>query len=130
MSIRIFVSGLPPGVTAAELGARFTPFGEVTDCILAQPKVYQAPDGSLAVFPRDFGHVELRPKDDAALRKCISAYNGCQWRGGVLKCGLAHQHYAERLAQERMGGGEAASEAAEVRSEGCQCSPSVSACCL
>ena len=99
--VRLFVS-LPPGVREAELKPLFTPFGEVTDCRLAPPKAYASPD---AVFARDFAHVSLRPKDEAALRKCISAYNGCKWKGGVLRCGLARQHYVERLAAERAGGG-------------------------
>lgn len=98
--VRLYVGGLPAGVSAADLQARFTPFGEVTDLQLATTKQYGD-----AAFPRDFAHVSLRPKDEAALRKCISAYNGCKWKGGVLRCGLARQHYAERLAAERAGGG-------------------------
>lgn len=111
-SVRLFVAGLPPGVSAADLQARFTPFGEVTDLQLAPIKEYGD-----AAFPRDFAHVSLRPKDEAALRKCISAYNGCKWKGGVLRCGLARQHYAERLAAERAGGGGAAASGAEQADE-------------
>lgn len=99
-SVRLYVGGLPAGVSAPELEARFTPFGEVTAMQLAPAKQYGD-----AAFSRDFAHVSLRPKDEAALRKCISAYNGCKWKGGVLRCGLARQHYAERLAAERAGGG-------------------------
>lgn len=102
--VRLYVGGLPAGVSAADLQARFTPFGEVIDLQLAPTKQYGD-----AAFPRDFAHVSLRPKDEAALRKCVSAYNGCKWKGGVLRCGLARQHYAERLAAERAGGGTAAS---------------------
>lgn len=96
--VRLFVGGLPP-VTEEELRARFLPFGEVTHCFIAPPKIY-GPDN---VFSRNFGHVELEPKDEAALRKCISAYNGCRWKGAVLKCALAHQHYTDRLQAERAG---------------------------
>ena len=122
MAVRLFVGGLPLGVTPEELAARFAPFGEVTECSLAAPKAYAGVDDTVDSFPRDFGHVSLRPKDEASLRKCISAYNGCKWRGGVLRCSLARQQYAERLAEERAGGGgsggnEAApAGAAEVRS--------------
>lgn len=118
MAVRLFLGGLPSGVTPEELAARFAPFGEVTECSVAPPKAYPGVDGTLEQFPREFGHVSLRPKDEAALNKCISAYNGCKWRGGVLKCSLARQHYAERLAAERAGGGgggEDAAPAAEVR---------------
>ncbi len=108
-SVRLFVGGLPPGVSAADLQARFTPFGEVTDLQLAPVKEYGD-----AAFPRNFAHVSLRPKDEAALRKCVSAYNGCKWKGGVLRCGLARQHYAERLAAERTGGGGAAASAEQA----------------
>ena len=38
--VRLYVGGLPPGITADELKARFTPFGEVHSCVLASPKIY------------------------------------------------------------------------------------------
>lgn len=117
--MRLFVGGLPPGLTPEELRARFTPFGEVLDCRIAPPKVYGGGASSKgagtppATFPRDFGHVELLPKDEAALRKCISAYNGCRWRGGVLRCAPARPDYAQRLARER--GGAAGDEVRRAR---------------
>lgn len=92
--VRLYVGGLPPDVSEEQLRARFTPFGAVSSCSLAPPKVYGG-----ASFPRNFGHVELEPKDEAALRRCISAYNGCRWKGALLKCALARPHYLERLRQ-------------------------------
>ena len=111
--VRLYVGGLPSGVTVEELRARFTPFGEVAGCSVAPPKVYTGCDGVTETFHRDFAHVELLPKDEASLRMCISAYNGCKWKGGVLRCSLARQHYAERLRQERAGGDHAQAAAAD-----------------
>ncbi|KAI3433600.1 hypothetical protein D9Q98_003410 [Chlorella vulgaris] len=94
--VRLFVGGLPAGCTSEDLRQRFQPFGEVTEVAIAPPKVY----GRDAVFPRNFAHVELTPKDEASLRKCISAYNGCQYKGSVLRVSQAHQHYTERMQRE------------------------------
>ena len=102
--VRLYVGGLPPGVTAAELAARFAPFGAVGEVVLAQPKVYGGGGtGGAATFARDFAHVELTPRDAAALRSCISAYSGCRWRGGLLRCSVARPRHTERLAAERDG---------------------------
>jgi hypothetical protein len=120
--VRLFVGGLPPGIAPDDLRQRFAPFGEVTECSIAPPKIYNGDS-----FPRDFGHVELQPKDEAALRKCISVYNGCKWKGTVLRCSLAHQHYAEWMREEREGGaagGDDGSEG-EVR-ELCRCAEACS----
>ena len=106
--VRLFVGGLPPGIGPDDLRQRFAPFGEVTECSIAPPKVYNG-----VAFARDFGHVELQPKDEAALRKCISVYNGCKWKGTVLRCSLAHQHYAEWMRQEREGGAAAGDDGSE-----------------
>lgn len=92
--VRLYVGGLPPDVDEEQLRARFTPFGAVSACSIAPPKVYGA-----VTFPRNFGHVELEPKDEATLRRCISAYNGCRWKGAVLKCALARPHHLERLRE-------------------------------
>lgn len=100
--VRLFVGGLPQGVTADDLRQRFRPFGEVQECVIAPPKVY-GPD---AVFPRSFGHVELLPQDEAALRRCISAYNGAKYKGSVLKVAHAHQHYAQRMREEAVAAGD------------------------
>lgn len=112
--VRLWLGGLPEGCTAEELAARFTPFGAVTACSLAAPKLY----GQDTPFERHFGHVELEPKDEASLRRAISAYNGCKWRGAVLRCAIARQHFAERLAAERAGGAGASGDEAEVRTQG------------
>jgi len=119
--VRLYVGGLPAGVTEQELRQRFTPFGEVTAVSIAPPKMY-GPDAS---FPRNFGHVELVPKDEAALRKGISAYNGCRWKGSVLKCAPARRHYTERLAEEQVakaaggGGGTLAATQVRLQQAGC-----------
>ena len=117
--VRLYVGGLPAGITEEELRQRFLPFGEVTDCRIAPPKVYAGE----ASFPRNFGHVELQPKDEAALRKCLSAYNGgCKWKGSLLKCGVARQHYVDRLQEERQAA-EAAAGAAGDNGQASQVCP-------
>lgn len=95
-ALRLFVGGLPDGCTQAELEQRFSPFGKVTECDIVGPKTYS---GGLA-FPRGFGYISLLPKDDQALKSCLSTYNGCKWRGKVLRCQVAKQRYAERLQAE------------------------------
>lgn len=49
---------------------------------------------------RGFAYVNFEPKDEAALHRCISLYNGCKWRGGVLRVERAIPVYTERLREE------------------------------
>lgn len=68
--VRLFVGGLPPSVHRSELEARFVPFGRVAASELAEPKgLSQASDGPAA---RGFAYVELEPKDEGAIAKCLS----------------------------------------------------------
>lgn len=89
--VRLFVGGLTPGTSSADVRARFEPFGEVTACDLAGPKLYGGD-----TFFRGFGHVDLIPKAPAFLARCLATYNGCKWRGGVLRCALARPDFAQR----------------------------------
>ncbi len=98
--VRLFVGGVPPGTTCEQLEQRFAAFGTVSGSHVVPPKTYEAlPDDE--GYHRGFGYVELEPHDDAALRKCMSAYNGSKWRGHVLKCQVAKPDHMQRLQQER-----------------------------
>ena len=98
--VRLFVGGIPPGTTCEQLEHRFASFGVVAGCHIVGPKEYKflAEGGS---FYRGLGYVDLEPVDDAALRKCMAAYNGSKWRGHVLRCQVAKPDYVQRLQQER-----------------------------
>lgn len=98
--VRLFVGGLPPGTTCEQLQQRFAAFGAVSSCDVVQPKTYAALPTDEG-FHRGFGYVELEPHDDAALRKCMAAYNGSKWRGYVLRCQLAKPDYKQWLQEEQ-----------------------------
>lgn len=67
--VRLFVGGLPPGVTVPELLRRFESFGKVHSGELAPDKL--GPEDQLSTG-RGFGYVELEPTNEAALKRCIS----------------------------------------------------------
>ena len=98
--VRLFVSGLPSGVSPDELAARFTPFGRVLDCCLAAPKRYTCP-GQEQQFDRHFAHVTLEPTGEDAVQRCLRAYSGVKWRGSVMRCALARPSGCEQLKAER-----------------------------
>lgn len=67
--VRLFVGGLPPGITQDEVRGRFVSFGAVSSCEVIPAK------GAPVTQPqqcRGFAYVDLDPKDDAALHKCLS----------------------------------------------------------
>ena len=68
--VRLFVGGIPPNVSSVELEQRFATFGIVLSCKYAAPKPQGSPE--FPPIPRGFAHVELEPKDDAAVAKCLS----------------------------------------------------------
>jgi RNA recognition motif-containing protein len=77
--MRIFVGGLPPDITAADVAARFAPFGTVTACDIAPEKqAGTATATSKAKRPpppppcRGFAHITFEPRDAAALARCLS----------------------------------------------------------
>ena len=66
--VRLFIGGVPADVEPPELQSRFSPFGMVRLCEYARPK-------GIPGFPpirRGFAHIELQPKDEAAIAKCLS----------------------------------------------------------
>jgi hypothetical protein len=95
-AVRLYVGGLPPGITAEELAGRFAAFGEVVSAEVAPPRA-----GAGEAFPRDFGFVTLEPKDAGALERALQAYRGAKWRGGTLRCAAARPAGPARLRAER-----------------------------
>jgi hypothetical protein len=85
---RLHVRGLPQGVTAKDVAQRFSPFGNVTvlEFVLCKhPERPQAPGASIVATPpfREdstvhdcrFAYVELQPRDESTLARCISMVN-------------------------------------------------------
>ena len=52
---------------------------------------------------RGFAYVDLRPTDAKSLNRCVTLYNGCKWKGGVLSVRAARPQFLERLKMERDG---------------------------
>ncbi|KAL2628782.1 hypothetical protein R1flu_013468 [Riccia fluitans] len=91
--VRLFVGGLSSGVSALDLKERFAPLGTVLELTTPPAKCNPGPH-------RGFAYVDFLPSSDASLRKLFSAYNGCKWRGGVLRIEVAKEHYTEKLKKE------------------------------
>jgi RNA recognition motif. (a.k.a. RRM, RBD, or RNP domain) len=69
--VRIYVGGLAPTVSEEDLKERFKPFGDVKSSEVVWSKAVE--DGRLLPGQgRGFGYVELVPKDEAALHRCLS----------------------------------------------------------
>lgn len=102
MAVRIFVGGLPAGVTADELAQRFKSFGEVEACELVPDKLYATarPNFIPEKFSRNFGYVTLVPNGDKSVSKAMGVYNGAKWRGAVLRCQLAKPSGTEGILRE------------------------------
>ena len=79
MPTRLFVGGIDRDVTAQLLSSRFLPFGQVLSCEVVPEKANGSGEGGAAVTVGDgklacrgFAYVDLAPKDDAALHRCLS----------------------------------------------------------
>lgn len=66
--MRLYVGGLPPDITPADVAGRFATFGSVAAVELAPSKGLDAAPGAC----RGFAHVNFEPKDGAALARCLS----------------------------------------------------------
>lgn len=93
------MGGLPPEINEEVLSGRFKPFGEVTSCEIIPVKGPQSSQ-QLQGACRGFAYVNLEPKDDASLSRCLSMYNGCKWKGNVLRVEKAKTHFSAQLEQE------------------------------
>ncbi len=76
--VRLYVGGLPADIKQPELTARFTPFGQVAGCEVVPAKGLDATPGCC----RGFAYVDLTPKDEQALSRCLSLVRSRQ-PGGV-----------------------------------------------
>ena len=69
--VRLFVGGLAEDITSQELSQPFCHFGVVENCEVIPPKENDTFRGCTA-HCRGFGYLDLEPKDEASLRKCLS----------------------------------------------------------
>ncbi|KAK0518725.1 hypothetical protein OC834_007626 [Tilletia horrida] len=92
-TVRLHVAGLNPDVSAAELRARFTSFGEVL-------AVDGWPAGQNALGdPITYAFLTLQTTH-GKLSRCLSILNNAAWRGSKLRIGEARPLYSARIAQE------------------------------
>ncbi len=69
--VRLYVGGLSAEITSHDLSQRFQSFGEVANCEVMPPKdndTFRPPTAQC----RGFGFLDLEPKDESSLRKCLS----------------------------------------------------------
>ena len=78
-SVRLYVGGLPGEVTSEQLAQRFQPFGSVGAVQLVPAKLGTMPAGSPPNACRGFAYVQLAPKDEAALHRCLSMVSIACW---------------------------------------------------
>ena len=71
-TVRLYVGGLPHDVTSEQLAQRFQPFGSVGVVQLVPDKSGTVPAGSPLEPCRGFAYVQLAPKDETALHRCLS----------------------------------------------------------
>lgn len=91
---RLYVGGLGPTISQAELKERFSKFGDVTDVEIVTRKDEQGnPTKTFAYMNIGINETELK--------KCMSILNKTKWRGGTLQIELAKESFLHRLAQER-----------------------------
>lgn len=81
-AIRLYVGGLPPDIQEKDVIGRFTSFGAVSSCELSQPKNVDpaAPPPTC----RGFAYVEMIPKDETSLGRCLSLVSGVQQADSML----------------------------------------------
>lgn len=75
MSVRIYVGNLPYSMTQTELGALFTPFGEIGSTTIVTDKY--------SGRSRGFGFVEMTNRNEG--EKAIEALDGKEIQGRKLK---------------------------------------------
>lgn len=69
---RLFVGGLPHDIRPEQIAQRFQSFGTVQSVELVPEKEGSVHAGPTLKQCRGFAFVQLNPKDDAALHRCIS----------------------------------------------------------
>ncbi|KAM9324506.1 nucleolar protein 8 [Gastrophryne carolinensis] len=91
---RVYVGGLGPSVTKAELTERFGKFGKVNDVDIISRKDEQGNP------MKTFAYLNINISE-ADLKKCISTLNKTKWKGGVLQIEMAKESFLHKLEQER-----------------------------
>ncbi|KAM4022738.1 nucleolar protein 8 [Anomaloglossus baeobatrachus] len=91
---RLYVGGLGPSVTDAELSERFGRFGKVDDVDI----ICRKDDQGNPV--RTFAYMNINISD-ADLKRCLSLLNKTKWKGGVLQIEKAKESFLHKLEQER-----------------------------
>lgn len=106
LSVRLYVGGIPPGITLKELEDRFLPFGSVEQCEIIPPKTHaivtHGAERQTVSYPRNFGFVSILPKDERSLQRAMSCYNGTRWRGSVMRCQVAKPTMMDKIAAEKI----------------------------
>ncbi|KAG0470341.1 hypothetical protein HPP92_017041 [Vanilla planifolia] len=85
---RIYVGGVGPGVTAADMEKTFSSLGSVRAVEFVRTN------------GRNIAFMDFEPSSERSLAKLFSTYNGCSWKGGKLKLEMAKEHYLARLKRE------------------------------
>ena len=77
--VRLWLSGLPGTVSSSQVGQRFESFGKVESVELIPEKNGTMSASSPLQPCRGFAYVQLSPKDEASLRRCISMVSPIHW---------------------------------------------------
>ncbi|KAG6706800.1 hypothetical protein I3842_07G239100 [Carya illinoinensis] len=86
--MRIFVGGLGESVTGDDLKRLFASSGMAEEVVIVRTK------------GRSFAYVDFSPSSINSLSKLFSTYNGCVWKGGMLRLEKAKEHYLVSLKRE------------------------------
>ncbi|XP_073500425.1 nucleolar protein 8 [Phyllobates terribilis] len=92
---RLYVGGLGPSVTDAELSERFGRFGKVDEVEI----ICRKDDQGNPV--RTFAYMNINISDPD-FKKCLSLLNKTKWKGGVLQIEMAKESFLHKLEQERL----------------------------
>lgn len=80
MVVRLYVGGLPADTTADLLAQRFKPFGDVLGCEIVTEKPGWIPKQPVPAGQpagcRGFAYLNLQPKDDTSVARCLSLVRG------------------------------------------------------
>ncbi|KCV71110.1 hypothetical protein H696_02056 [Fonticula alba] len=102
---RLFIQGIPLSASAADLEARFRPFGRVVEC--------EIPLCTNSGLSRGYGFVSL-DVTEKELNRCMSVYAKSKWQGREMRVQLAKPRIEERLQGERQAAAAAAAAAREA----------------
>ncbi|XP_073405688.1 nucleolar protein 8 isoform X2 [Dendrobates tinctorius] len=91
---RLYIGGLGPSVTDAELSERFGRFGKVGEVDI----ICRKDDQGNPV--RTFAYMNINISD-TDLKKCLSLLNKTKWKGGLLQIEMAKESFLHKLEQER-----------------------------